>query len=171
MNEKIIESISWGGKKLSIETGEIAKQANGAVVVKYGDTVVLCTCVIAKEPVENADFFPLTINYIEKFYAAGRLPGGFVKREGKPADHEILTARLIDRPIRPLFADGFYNEVQVVCTLLSYDPECRPDIASMIGASAAISISGAPFNGPIAGCRVGYDNNEYILNPIYLFIY
>ncbi len=160
------ETINWGGKNLTIETGKIARQADGAVIVKYGDTTVLCTCVYAKKTAENASFFPLTINYQEKLYAAGRIPGGFVKREGKPSERETLIARLIDRPIRPLFPDGFLNEVQVVCTTISYDSECSPDIAALIGASAAISISGVPFTAPVAGCRVGYDKeNGFILNP------
>lgn len=162
----ISETINWGGKNLTIETGKVARQADGAVVVKYGETTVLCTCVFAKKTAENASFFPLTINYQEKFYAAGKIPGGFMKREGKPADREVLISRLIDRPIRPLFPDGFLNEVQVVCTTLSYDSECSPDIAALIGASAALSISGVPFLGPIAGCRVGYDKEKgFLLNP------
>ena len=160
------ETISWGNKNLTIETGKIARQADGAVIVKYGDTTVLCTCVYAKKTAEDASFFPLTINYQEKFYASGRIPGGFVKREGKPSDRETLISRLIDRPIRPLFPDGFLNEVQVICTTVSYDPECSPDIAALIGASAAISISGVPFLGTVAGCRVGYNKKDgYILNP------
>ena len=162
----ISETINWGGKNLTIETGKIARQADGAVVVKYGDTTVLCTCVYAKKIADDASFFPLTINYQEKFYASGRIPGGFMKREGKPSDRETLISRLIDRPIRPLFPDGFLNEVQVVCTTVSYDPECAPDIAALIGASAALSISGAPFLGPVAGCRVGYNKDEgFLLNP------
>ncbi len=162
----ISETINWGGKNLTIETGKISRQADGAVVVKYGETTVLCTCVFSKKTAENASFFPLTINYQEKFYSAGKIPGGFVKREGKPSDREVLIARLIDRPIRPLFPDGFLNEVQVVCTTLSYDSECSPEIAALIGASAALSISGVPFLGPVAACRVGYDeNNGFLLNP------
>ncbi len=163
--DKISETINWSGKSLTIETGEIARQADGAVLVSFGNTTVLCTCVYSKEENEETGFFPLTVNYMERFYASGRLPGGFVKREGKPSEHETLIARLIDRPIRPLFPDGFCSEVQVVCILLSYDPQCSPEIAAMIGASAAISISGVPFEGPIAGCRVGYSNGKYILNP------
>ncbi|MBQ7524456.1 MAG: polyribonucleotide nucleotidyltransferase [Alphaproteobacteria bacterium] len=162
----VSETITWGGKNLTIETGKIARQADGAVVVKYGDTTVICTCVWAKKIADDASFFPLTINYMEKFYAAGRIPGGFVKREGKPADREVLISRLIDRPIRPLFPDGFLNEVQVVCTTVSYDPECAPEIAALIGTSAALSISGTPFLGPVAGCRVGYDKDRgFLLNP------
>lgn len=163
--EKIKETIDWNGKLLTIETGEMARQADGAVLVSFGNTTVLCTCVYDKEENDEVGFFPLTVNYQERFYASGRLPGGFVKREGKPLEHETLISRLIDRPIRPLFPDGFCNEVQVVCTLLSYDPQCSPEIAAMIGASAAISISGVPFEGPIAGCKVGYSNSKYILNP------
>lgn len=160
------ETITWGGKNLTIETGKLARQADGSVVVKYGDTTVLCTCVYAKKIADDASFFPLTINYQEKFYASGRIPGGFMKREGKPSDRETLISRLIDRPIRPLFQDGFLNEVQVICTTISYDSECSPDIAALIGASAALSISGAPFLGPVAGCRVGYTKDEgFILNP------
>jgi polyribonucleotide nucleotidyltransferase len=159
------EKMMWGGQGISIETGKIARQADGAVVVSYGDTVVLCTCVFAKTPSANADFFPLTINYLEKFYASGRIPGGFLKRESKPSDREVLISRLIDRPIRPLFPDGFFNEVQVTCTTVSYDKECDPGIAAMIGASASLAISGVPFEGPIAGCNVGYANGKFILNP------
>ncbi len=160
------ETINWGGKNLTIETGKIARQTDGAVVVKYGDTTVLCTCVYAKKAADDASFFPLTVNYQEKFYAAGRIPGGFVKREGKPSDREVLISRLIDRPIRPLFPDGFLNEVQVICTVVSYDAECSPDLAALIGASAALSISGVPFVAPVAGCRVGYDKEKgFILNP------
>ena len=160
------ETINWGGKNLTIETGKIARQADGAVVVKYGDTTVLCTCVYAKKAADDASFFPLTVNYQEKFYAAGKIPGGFVKREGKPSEREVLISRLIDRPIRPLFPDGFLNEVQVICTVISYDPECPPDLAALIGASASLSISGVPFVAPVAGCRVGYEKESgYILNP------
>ncbi len=162
----ISETMSWEGKNLTIETGKIARQADGSVMVKYGDTTVLCTVCFSKKVAEDASFFPLTVNYQEKFYAAGRIPGGYVKREGKPTERETLISRLIDRPIRPLFPDGFLNEVQVVCTTLSYDKECAPEIAAMIGASAALSISGVPFLGPIAGCKVGYDKDSgYILNP------
>lgn len=162
------ETINWGGKELSIETGKIARQADGSVIVRYGETTVLCTCVFAKTQAEDASFFPLTIHYQEKFYAAGKIPGGFVKRESKPSDREILISRLIDRPIRPLFPDGFLNEVQVVCTTLSYDPECCPDIAAMIGASAALTVSGVPFLGPIAGCNIAYTEKDgFILNPVF----
>ncbi|MDR3224541.1 MAG: polyribonucleotide nucleotidyltransferase [Holosporales bacterium] len=166
MSSIMNETIDWGSKELTIETGKIARQADGAVVVKYGATTVLCTVVCAKIPAKDASFFPLTINYQEKFYASGKIPGGFVKREGKPGDREVLISRLIDRPIRPLFPDGFLNDVQIICTTLSYDHECSPDIAALIGASAALSISGIPFLGPIACCRVGYSKKVgFILNP------
>ena len=166
MISKVTESIIWGNNQLILEAGEIARQADGAVMVYFGKTTVLCTCVYDKEKAEENGFFFFFLNYQERFYASGRLPGGFVKREGKPSEQETLISRLIDRPIRPLFHDGFLNEVQVVCTLLSYDPTCSPEIAAMIGASAAISISGVPFDGPIAGCKVGYSDGQYILNPI-----
>ena len=143
----------------------MARQASGACVVQMGDTVVLATVVAKKEAKEGQDFFPLTVDYVEKAYAAGRFPGGFFKREGRPSEHETLTSRLIDRPIRPLFPDGFYNEVQVICTVVSADPEVDPDIPAMLGASAALQISGIPFKGPIAGCRVGYINGQYVCNP------
>lgn len=159
------KSIEWGGRTLTLETGKIARQADGAVMVTYGKTVVLCTVVSAKSVGSNVDFFPLTVNYQEKAFAAGKIPGGFFKREGRPTEKEVLTSRLIDRPIRPLFPDGFYNETQVVCTLLSHDLQNDPDIVSMIGASAALTLSGVPFMGPVAGCRVGYVNGEYLLNP------
>ncbi|MGE0754360.1 MAG: polyribonucleotide nucleotidyltransferase [Alphaproteobacteria bacterium] len=159
------KSIEWGGRTLTLETGRIARQSDGAVLATYGNTVVLCTVVAAKSANPDVDFFPLTINYQEKTYAAGKIPGGFFKREGKPSEKEVLTCRLIDRPIRPLFPSGFYNETQVVCTLLSHDIENDPDIVAMIGTSAALTISGIPFMGPIAGARVGYINNEYVLNP------
>ena len=162
----ISEKITWGGKELSLETGKVARQADGAVIVRFGDTTVLCTTVFAKKSASDASFFPLTINYQEKFYSSGKIPGGFMKREGKPADREVLISRLIDRPIRPLFPDGFLNEVQVVCTVLSYDPECEPEVAGLIGASASLCISGVPFKGPIAGCKVGYTTEDgFILNP------
>ncbi len=159
------KSIEWGGRTLTLETGKIARQADGAVLATYGNTVVLCTVVAAKSVKNDVDFFPLTVNYQEKAFAAGKIPGGFFKREGRPTEKEVLTSRLIDRPIRPLFPDGFYNEVQVVCTLLSHDLQNDPDIVSLIGASAALTLSGVPFMGPIAGCRVGYVNGEYLLNP------
>jgi len=159
------KEIDWNGKILSLETGKIARQASGAVVAKYGNTTILCAVTVAKKAAENADFFPLTVNYIEKFYAAGKIPGGFFKREAKPSDAATLTSRLIDRPIRPLFPANFYNEVNVVCTVLSYDPECTPDIVALIASSAALAISEAPLTEPVGGARVGYVNGEFILNP------
>jgi polyribonucleotide nucleotidyltransferase len=160
------KEIQWGGRTLSLETGKIARQANGAVTVKYGDTTVLCTTVGVTQANPEAGFFPLSVHYQEKTFAVGRIPGGFFKRESKPSERETLTSRLIDRPIRPLFPEGFYNEIQVICTVLSYDFENDPDIAAMIGASAALSISGIPFAGPVGAARVGYQNDELILNPI-----
>ena len=159
------KSIEWGGRTLTLETGKIARQADGAVLATYGNTVVLCTVVAAKTPKADIDFFPLTVNYQEKAFAAGKIPGGFFKREGRPTEKEVLTSRLIDRPIRPLFPNGFYNETQVVCTLLSHDMQNNPDMVALVGASAALTLSGVPFMGPIAGCRVGYVNGEYLLNP------
>ena len=157
--------IEWGGRKLVLETGRMARQADGAVLVTYGATVVLCTAVGAPTPRVGIDFFPLTVNYQEKTFAAGKIPGGFFKREGRPSEKETLTSRLIDRPIRPLFAEGYKNETQVICTVLSHDLENDPDIVALVGASAALTISGIPFLGPIAGCRVGYKDGAYILNP------
>ena len=159
------KTIQWGQHTLTIETGEIARQASGAVTVTMDDTVVLATVVGAKNVKPGQDFFPLTVDYVEKFYAAGRIPGGFFKREGRPTEKEILTCRLIDRPLRPLFPDGFYNEVQVIIHVLSSNPEVDSDIPAMIGASAAIALSGIPFNGPIGACRVGYIDGQYVLNP------
>jgi polyribonucleotide nucleotidyltransferase len=159
------KEIDWGGRPLTIETGRIARQADAAVLITYGQTVVLCTAVAAREQREGIDFFPLTVNYQEKTFAAGKIPGGFFKREGRPSEKETLTSRLIDRPIRPLFVKGFKNETQVICTVLSHDQENDPDIAAMVGASAALTISGLPFLGPIAGCRVGYIDGQYVLNP------
>ncbi|MBI2241631.1 MAG: polyribonucleotide nucleotidyltransferase [Magnetospirillum gryphiswaldense] len=159
------KEIMWGGRKLVLETGKIARQADGAVLATYGDTSVLCTVVGAKAPKPGVDFFPLTVNYQEKAFAAGKIPGGFFKREGRPSEKETLVSRLIDRPIRPLFVDGYRNETQVVCTVLSHDLENDPDIVAMVGASAALTISGLPFMGPIAAARVGYVNGEYVLNP------
>ena len=158
-------SLEWAGRTLTIETGQVARQADGAVMVTYGDTVVLATAVYAKEAKPGQDFFPLTVNYQEKYFASGRIPGGYFKREGRPTEKETLTSRLIDRPIRPLFVNGFKNEVQVVVTTLSYDLENDADIVGMIGASAALVLSGAPFMGPIAAARVGYKDGEYIINP------
>jgi polyribonucleotide nucleotidyltransferase len=161
------KEIEWGGRTLTMETGKIARQADGAVKITYGDTVLLCTAVAQKSPKAGVDFFPLTVNYVEKTYAAGKIPGGFFKREGRPSEKETLTSRLIDRPIRPLFPAGFYNETQVICTLISHDLENDPDIVALVGASAALTISGVPFMGPIGGARVGYIDGEYVLNPIY----
>ncbi|KIL97541.1 Polyribonucleotide nucleotidyltransferase [Paramagnetospirillum magnetotacticum MS-1] len=160
------KEITWGGRKLVLETGKIARQADGAVLVTYGETSVLCTVVGAKSQKPGIDFFPLTVNYQEKAFAAGKIPGGFFKREGRPSEKETLVSRLIDRPIRPLFADGFRNEVQVVCTVLSHDLENDPDIAALVGTSAALTISGLPFMGPVGAARVGYVNGEYVLNPL-----
>ncbi|NMF89238.1 polyribonucleotide nucleotidyltransferase [Aromatoleum petrolei] len=165
MPTAIKKTFAYGAHTVTIETGEIARQAGGAVIVNMDDTMVLATVVAAKEAKPGQDFFPLTVDYVEKFYAAGRIPGGFFKREGRPTEKETLTSRLIDRPIRPLFPDGFYNEVQIIITVLSLNPEIDPDIPAMIGASAALAISGVPFDGPIGACRVGYANGEYILNP------
>ena len=159
------KSFPFGAHTVTLETGELARQANGAVVASMGDTRVLVTAVAAKEPTKGRDFFPLTVNYVEKTYAAGRIPGGFFRREGRPSEKETLTSRLIDRPIRPLFPDGFYNDVQVVATVLSLDPEIDADIPSLLGASAALAIAGVPFNGPIGAARVGYANGKYLLNP------
>jgi polyribonucleotide nucleotidyltransferase len=159
------KSFQFGSNTLKLETGEMARQASAAVVASLGDTVVLCTAVAAKQAAPGRDFFPLTVNYQEKTYAAGRIPGGFFKREGRPTEKETLTSRLIDRPIRPLFPDGFYNEVQVVATVVSLDPEIDADIPAMIGASAALALAGVPFNGPIGAVRVGYQDGKYLLNP------
>ncbi len=159
------QTFKYGEHQVTIETGRLARQADGAAVVTMGDTVVLVTAVGRREAVEGRDFFPLTVNYVEKTYAAGKIPGGFFKREGRPSEKEVLTSRLIDRPIRPLFPDGFYNEVQVVATVLSLDPEIDSDIPALIGASAALALCGIPFSGPIAAARVGYKNGAYLLNP------
>ncbi len=157
--------MEWGGRKLVLETGKIARQAEGAVVASYGETVVIATVCAAKEVAADQDFFPLTVNYQEKYYASGKIPGGFMKREGKPSEREVLISRLIDRPIRPLFPDAFKNEVQVVCTVLSHDKQTDSDIISMIAASAALSLSGIPFLGPIGAAKIGYKDGQYILNP------
>jgi len=159
------KSIEWGGRKLTLETGRMARQADGSVLATYGDTMVLATAVYAKTAKAGQDFFPLTVNYQEKFYAAGKIPGSFPRREGAPSQKETLTSRLIDRPIRPLFVKGFKNEVQVVTTVLAHDLENDPDIVAMIAASAALVLSGAPFMGPIGGARVGMIDGEYVLNP------
>jgi polyribonucleotide nucleotidyltransferase len=165
MFNKVTKTFQWGQHTVTLETGEIARQASGAVVVNMEDTVILATVVGAKNAKPGQDFFPLTVDYIEKTYAAGKIPGSFFKREGRPSELETLTSRLIDRPLRPLFPDGFYNEVQVVIHVLSLNPEIAADIPSLIGASAALAISGIPFNGPIGAARVGYVNGEYVLNP------
>ncbi|WP_347247478.1 polyribonucleotide nucleotidyltransferase [Zoogloea sp.] len=161
----IKKSFTYGSHTVTLETGEVARQAHGAVIVNMDDTVVLATVVAAKNAKPGQDFFPLTVDYVEKFYAAGRIPGGFFKREGRPTEKETLTSRLIDRPIRPLFPEGFYNEVQVIAQVVSLNPEVDADIPAMIAASAALAIAGIPFAGPIGACRVGYDNGAYILNP------
>src|SRR5437764_8132820 len=159
------KELNWGGRRLVLETGKIARQADGAVLATYGETTVLCTAVAAKSAKPGQDFFPLTVNYQEKTFAAGKIPGGFFKREGRPSEKETLTSRLIDRPIRPLFPDGFLNEVQVVATVMSLNPEVDSDIPAMLAVSAALTLSGIPFNGPIGAARVGYVNGEYVCNP------
>lgn len=164
MSEKQVFKTTWGGRTLEVEVGQLAKQANGAVLVRYGDTVVLSAAVASKEA-RDGDFFPLTINYEEKMYAVGKIPGGFIKREGRPSTEATLTARLIDRPIRPMFADGFRNEVQVTNIVMSVEQDCSPAMAAMLGSSLALGISDIPFNGPIAGVEVGRIGDEYILNP------
>ena len=165
MFNKVTKTFQWGQHTVVLETGEIARQSGGAVLVNIEDTVVLATVVAAKNAKPGQDFFPLTVDYIEKTYAAGKIPGSFFKREGRPSELETLTSRLIDRPLRPLFPEGFYNEVQVVVHVLSLNPEVSADIAALIGSSAALAISGIPFNGPIGAARVGYINGEYVLNP------
>ncbi len=165
MFNKVTKTFQWGPHTVTMETGEIARQSTGAVLVNIDDTVVLATVVAKNEPKPGQDFFPLTVDYIEKTYAAGKIPGSFFKREGRPSELETLTSRLIDRPIRPLFPEGFFNEVQVVVHVMSLNPEVQADIAAMIATSAALSISGIPFNGPIGAARVGYVNGEYVLNP------
>ncbi len=159
------KSMEWGGRTLTLESGRVARQADGAVLAQYGETVVLATVVGAKSVKPGQDFFPLTVNYQEKSFAVGRIPGGFFKREGRPSETETLTCRLIDRPIRPLFAEGFFNEVQVIATVMSYDLENNPDVVALIAASAALTISGLPFMGPVGAARVGYKNGAYVLNP------
>jgi len=165
MFNEVKKSIQWGEDTLTLETGKVARQADGSVIATLGETSVMANVTFAKEPKEGQSFFPLTVHYQEKYYAAGKVPGGFFKREARPTEKETLTARLIDRPIRPLFVPGFKNEVLVMCTVLSHDLVNDPDMVAMIAASAALTISGAPFMGPIAGCRVGYEDGEYILNP------
>jgi polyribonucleotide nucleotidyltransferase len=159
------KEIDWAGRKLILETGQIARQADGAVMITYGETVILCTAVAQKKAKAGVDFFPLTVNYQQKAFAAGKIPGGFFKREGRPSEKEVLTSRLIDRPIRPLFPDGFYNETQVIATVLSHDLENDPDVVSIIGASAALAISGIPFEEAVGAARVGYIDGKYVLNP------
>src|ERR687891_444347 len=156
----------WGGRPLVLESGRLARQADGAVLVTYGETTVLCTAVGAKSVKAGQDFLPLTVNYQEKTFAAGKIPGGFFKREGRPAEKETLTSRLIDRPIRPLFPEGFRNETQVIATVLSHDMENDPDIVAMVATSAALTLSGVPFLGPIGAARVGYIGGQYVLNPM-----
>ena len=162
---KVTKTFQWGHHNVILETGEIARQSSGAVLVNMEGTVVLATVVASKSSKPGQDFFPLTVDYIEKTYAAGKIPGSFFKREAKPSELETLTSRLIDRPIRPLFPDGFFNEVHVVVHTLSLNPEVDADIAAMIGVSAALAISGVPFNGPMGAARVGYIQGEYVLNP------
>src|SRR6187200_3561338 len=159
------KELDWAGRKLILETGKIARQADGAVLASYGGTTVLATVVFERKPKPGLDFFPLTVNYQEKAFAAGKIPGGFFKREGRPSEKETLVSRLMDRPIRPLFPDGFRNEVQVVATVLSHDLENDPDIVALVGCSAALTLSGIPFFGPVAAARVGYEDGQYILNP------
>ena len=165
MFNKVTKTFQWGPHTVTMETGEIARQATGAVLVNIDDTVVLATVVAKTDAKAGQDFFPLTVDYTEKTYAAGKIPGSFFKREGRPSELETLTCRLIDRPIRPLFPEGFYNEVQVIVHVVSLNPEVQADIAALIATSAALSISGIPFNGPIGAARVGYVNGEYVLNP------
>ena len=159
------EELEINGKKITLETGKIARQADGAIIATCGETVVIATAVGAKEVKEDQDYFPLSVNYQEKYYAAGKIPGGYFKREARPTEAETLISRLIDRPIRPLFPEGFINEVQVLPTVLSYDGDNQPDILSMIASSAALAISGLPFKGPIAASRVGFKDGKYLLNP------
>lgn len=164
MFDKKVYETTWAGCPLIVEIGEVARQANGAVLVRYGDTVVLCTAAASSKP-SAMDFFPLTVNYEEKMYAVGKIPGGFIKREGRPSEHATLTSRLIDRPIRPMFPEGVRNEIQIITTVLSVDNDCSPEMAAMLGASLALGVSDIPFNGPIAGVQVGRVNNELIINP------
>lgn len=167
MLKVVKKEMNWGGRTLSLETGRLAKQATGSVLVTYGETVVLCTVVASKVPKKDVDFFPLTVNYQEKFYAAGKVPGGYLKREGRPSDKETLTSRLIDRPLRPLFSEGFYNETQVMCTVLSFDGENDSDILAIVGASAALAVSGIPFEHVVGAVRVGSVDGKLILNPTF----
>jgi len=162
---KVTKSFQYGNHQVTLETGEIARQASGAVMVSMDGTVVLVTAVAAAKAREGQDFFPLTVDYVEKFYSAGRIPGGFFKREGRPTEKETLTSRLIDRPVRPLFPEEYKNEVQVIAQVVSLNPEVDGDIPALIGASAALSLAGIPFKGPIGAARVGYANGKYLLNP------
>jgi polyribonucleotide nucleotidyltransferase len=159
------EVFELGNQEITIETGGMARQADGSVVVTCGGTIVLVTTVVKKESASGADFFPLSVHYLEKSYASGKIPGGFLRREGRPSEEQILISRLIDRSIRPSFPDGFFNEVQIVATVISYDGNSCTDILALIGASASLAISGAPYNDVIAGVKVGYSNGKYILNP------
>lgn len=161
----IRKSFQYGNHTVTIETGEIARQATGSIMVSMGDTVLMVTCVAQKTTEEGRDFFPLTVNYQEKSYSAGKIPGGFFKREGRPSEKETLTSRLIDRPLRPLFPKGFTNEVQIIATVMSIDSEIDPEVPAMIGASASVAVTGIPFEGPIGCARVGYKDGEYLLNP------
>jgi polyribonucleotide nucleotidyltransferase len=157
--------VNYGGRSLTVETGKVARQAGGACMVRYGDTVVLVTACRASEASEGTDFMPLTVNYLEKTYAAGKIPGGFFKREGRPSEREVLCSRLIDRPLRPLFPDGYFMETQVLATVMSLDPENDPEVAALVGASAALTISDIPFNGPVAMARVGRIDGQFVCNP------
>src|SRR5438128_23146 len=159
------KELNWGGRRLVVETGKIARQADGAVLATYGETSVLCTAVAARTQKPGQDFFPLTVNYQEKTFAAGRIPGGYFKREGRPSEKETLVSRMIDRPIRPLFPDGYRNETQVVATVLSHDLENDPDIVAMVASSAALTLSGIPFMGPVGAARVGFINGTLKINP------
>ena len=162
---KITKTFQYGKHTVTLETGEVARQASGAVIVNVDDTVLLVTAVAAKSAREGQDFFPLTVDYVEKFYAGGRIPGGFFKREGRPTEKETLISRLIDRPIRPLFPEDYKNEVQIIAQVISLNPEVDGDIPALIGASAALSLAGTPFQGPIGAAKVGYKDGQYILNP------
>ncbi len=162
--EKHTYSFDWAGRNLTVEIGQLAKQANGAVLVRYGDTAVLCAATASKEA-KNVDFFPLTVNYEEKLYAVGKIPGGFIKREGRPSEKAILASRLIDRPIRPMFPDGFRNDVQCISMVMSVEQDCSSEMAAMFGTSLALAVSDIPFNGPIAGVVVGRINDQFVINP------
>ena len=163
-SEKKTFSLDWAGRKLVVEVGQLAKQANGACLIRYGESAVLCTATASKDA-KSVDFFPLTVNYEERLYSVGKIPGGFIKREGRPSEHATLASRLIDRPIRPLFPEGFRNEVQVISMVMSVDQDCPPEMAAMFGSSVALSISDIPFNGPIAGVIVGLVDGEFVINP------